>query len=69
LTPGPLQVRAHVQFMLARRDQTLKDVVDVLRVYHDNIAEDTIDSSMAEDERGLSQKMILEGLLNFLESC
>jgi len=55
--------------MLARRDQTLKDVVDVLRAYHDNIADDVIDSSIIEDERGLSQKTILEGLLNFLESC
>jgi hypothetical protein len=55
--------------MLARRDQALKDVVDVLQAYHDNIAEDAVDSSMAVDERGLSQKMILEGLLNFLESC
>jgi len=62
-------IRAHVQFMLARRDQALKDVVDVLRAYHDNIAEEAIYSSMDEDERGLSQKMILEGLLNFLESC
>jgi len=52
--------------MLARRDQALKDVVDVLRAYHDNIAEDAMDM---EGERGLSQKMILEGLLNFLESC
>ena len=55
--------------MLARRDQALKDIVDVLRAYHDNIAEEAIYSSMDEDERGLSQKMILEGLLNFLESC
>lgn len=55
--------------MLARRDQTLKDVVDVLQAYHDNIAEGATDSSMVEDERGLSQKMILESLLNFLESC
>lgn len=55
--------------MLARRDQVLDDVVDVLRAYHDNIAEGAMDSSMVEDERGISQKMILEGLLNFLESC
>jgi len=57
--------------MLARRDQALKDVVDVLQTYRDSIAEDAIDSSMVEveDQRGLSQKMILEGLLGFLESC
>jgi hypothetical protein len=55
--------------MLARRDQTLKDVVDVLQAYHDNVADEVIDSSIPEDERGLSRKTILEGLLNFLKSC
>ena len=55
--------------MLARRDQALNDVVDVLRAYRDSITEDASDSSMDEDERGLSQKIILEGLLNFLDGC
>ena len=55
--------------MLARRDQALNDVMDVLRAYCDSITEDTSDSSMEKDERGLSQKMILEGLLNFLDGC
>lgn len=54
--------------MLQRRFQSVADIVKVLQVYHDNIAEDE-DVSMDGDEPTLSQKSILAGLLTFLESC
>lgn len=51
--------------MLSRKSQSLRNVVETLRVYHDNIDEE--DSALkGEGEGGLSQREILEGLIGAL---
>ena len=60
-----LQVRNHVSVMLSRRNKTLKDIVDTLKEYRDNVA----DGETAEESDASSRRNILIGLLGFLESC
>ncbi|KIY74135.1 DUF1716-domain-containing protein [Cylindrobasidium torrendii FP15055 ss-10] len=55
-------IRTHALQMLARKSQTLDDVVKTLQVYHDNVDE-------AEEELpegGMTRKSILEGLIGAL---
>lgn len=60
--------------MLGRRSQSLADIVKVLQAFHDNVDEQgeqkPVDGMDVDGETGEpTQKMILEGLLGFLESC
>ena len=71
LTP---QARGHAQQMLKRKGRTLQDVVEVLKIFRDNIDEDDASTAAArqvEDSSDASppQKEILGGLIAFLEAC
>jgi beta-catenin-like protein 1 len=52
--------------MLSRRNKSLKDIVEVLRGFRDNVDDG---DKMDEGDGSISRKEILEGLLGFLESC
>jgi beta-catenin-like protein 1 len=52
--------------MLSRRNKSLKDIVEVLRGFRDNVDDS---DKMDEGNESISQKEILEGLLGFLEGC
>lgn len=51
--------------MLGRRDKSLKDIVKTLQVYHDNVDE----SDASKDSEDLTQKEILQHLMQFLDAC
>lgn len=57
--------------MLERKNLTLKNVVETLTTYHDNIDVDDSDESQGSDkiQAGMMQKAILENLIAFLEGC
>jgi beta-catenin-like protein 1 len=58
--------------MLDRKTKSLKDIVRTLQVHRDNVDDDVRTSSAdAEDdtERALSQRDILQHLIDFLDSC
>ncbi|KAJ3924055.1 Catenin-beta-like protein [Lentinula edodes] len=57
-------IRLHLSQMLSRKNQSLKDVVQTLRIYHDNVGED---SNSTYDAGSTSQKAILQGLILALE--
>jgi beta-catenin-like protein 1 len=52
--------------MLDRRNKSLKDIVDVLRVYRANVE---VDENDMQEDNANSQQEILDGLLAFLEAC
>ncbi|TFK23271.1 DUF1716-domain-containing protein [Coprinopsis marcescibilis] len=52
-------IRSHVLRMLSRRNQSLQNIVETLRVYHDNVD----DVPRPTDDQPLSQKEILENLM------
>ena len=51
--------------MQSRKSQSLRNVVETLRVYHDIIDEED-SAAKGEGEGGLSQREILEGLIGAL---
>lgn len=57
--------------MLERKNLSLKNVVQTLSTYHDNIDVDDSDESQGSDkmQAGMTQKVILENLITFLEGC
>lgn len=55
--------------MLARRSKSLKDIVAVLQVYHQNLGDEEDIVLDASDEPAPSQRMILEQLIAFLDAC
>ncbi|THH32917.1 hypothetical protein EUX98_g1307 [Antrodiella citrinella] len=60
-------IRTHIQRMLDRRNKSLKDIVRVLQIYHDNV-----DDAPAEDDGEtpqMSQRDILQNLMAFLDAC
>lgn len=61
-------VRAHAQQMLKRKGKSLQDVVDVLKLFRDNVDDDESEAALAEDASP-PQREILTGLINFLEAC
>lgn len=67
-----MQIRAHAKQMLDRRSKSFKDIVATLKVYRDNITEET-PASDAKDvdgqEAAPTQKEILGHLIEFLEGC
>lgn len=56
--------------MLTRKRKSLQDIIDVLKFFHDNIAEED-DLPQMEDggDASLPRRQILMGLIGFLESC
>ncbi|KAH8105853.1 Catenin-beta-like protein [Cristinia sonorae] len=59
-------VRPHIQRMLDRRNKSLKDIVQTLQIFHDNVDEG---SEPGGDDSQLSQREILKHLMAFLEGC
>ena len=56
--------------MLNRKSKTLKDVVDVLKVYRENVGDEAQQLLSEEDgEPSPPQKEILGALIDFLEGC
>lgn len=55
------QIRTHTLQMLNRKNQSLKDIVKTLEVYHDNVDDDT--DAVGEE---LTRKEILQGLISSL---
>ena len=57
--------------MLERRNLSLKDVVQTLRTYQENIDVDDSEESQGGDkiQAGMTQRAILENLVAFLEGC
>ena len=60
------QVRAHIQKLLDRKNQSFKDIVQTLQIFHDNVDEDTAE---ANTDGVPSQREILRNLIAFLEAC
>ncbi|TBU40110.1 Catenin-beta-like protein [Dichomitus squalens] len=58
-------VREHVRKLLDRKNQSLKDIVKTLQIYHDNVDED--DTTNTGDAP--SQREILRNLIVFLDAC
>ncbi|KAH9853480.1 DUF1716-domain-containing protein [Lenzites betulinus] len=59
-------VRAHIQKLLDRKNQSFKDIVKILQIYHDNVDEEPTD---ANPDGALSQREILRNLIAFLDAC
>ncbi|KAG9218906.1 hypothetical protein CCMSSC00406_0000980 [Pleurotus cornucopiae] len=57
-------IRDHAQKMLSRKNQTMEDIIQTLRIFYDNTDEDgmQVDSENGV-EKPLSQKDILQGLI------
>ena len=57
--------------MLERKNLSLKDVVETLKTYYDNIGVDDSAESQGSDkvQAGLTQRAILENLIAFVEGC
>lgn len=60
-----MQVREHIRKLLDRKNQSFKDVIKTLQIYHDNVDE----NSVANVEGALSQREILRNLIAFLDAC
>ncbi len=60
-----LQVREHVRKLLDRKNQSFKDLVKTLQIYHDNVDED----NTANVDSALSKREILHNLIAFLDAC
>ncbi|OCH94113.1 DUF1716-domain-containing protein [Obba rivulosa] len=60
-------IRSHIQAMLNRRNKSLKDIVNTLEIYRDNVDEGDSQPDVAEGS--LSQVEILQNLIAFLEAC
>lgn len=58
-------IRAHAKQMMDRRSRTFKDIASTLRVYHENVSEDDVDSEASDSVH--SQREILQHLITFLE--
>ncbi|TBU32778.1 Catenin-beta-like protein [Dichomitus squalens] len=58
-------VREHVRKLLDRKNQSFKDIVKTLEIYHDNVDED--DAANTGDAP--SQREILRNLMAFLDAC
>lgn len=59
--------------MLERKNQSLKDFISTLQIYRDNLDADTQSNDAATDhspeDGALSQKEILQHLIDFLREC
>jgi beta-catenin-like protein 1 len=62
-------VREHVELLLTRKGKSLKDIVRILKEYRENVGDE---DEAPKDDQGAdapSQKMILQGLIDFLDAC
>ncbi|KAI1795224.1 Catenin-beta-like protein [Ganoderma leucocontextum] len=57
-------IREHVRRLLERKNQSFKDVVKTLQIYHDNV-----DDNTANAEGAPSQREILHNLIAFMDAC
>jgi beta-catenin-like protein 1 len=57
------QVRNHMLQMMNRKNQSLQDIVETLKIFHLNVDDD---AKVDSDGGSLSQKMILQGLIESL---
>ena len=57
--------------MLERKNLSLKNVVETLRTYHDNIDVDNSPEGQGSDktQAGMIRSAILENLIAYLEGC
>jgi beta-catenin-like protein 1 len=55
--------------MLGRKTKSLKDIVNTLQIYRDNVDEDEKTLTVHDSERAPSQKEILRHLIDFLDNC
>ncbi|KAG2086225.1 Catenin-beta-like protein [Suillus discolor] len=66
-------IRGHITQMLERKNQSLKDIISTLQIYRDNLDADTQSNGLATDHApeggALSQKEILQHLVDFLHEC
>ncbi|KAN0097242.1 Catenin-beta-like, Arm-motif containing nuclear domain containing protein [Tylopilus felleus] len=64
-------IRAHITQMLERKNLSLKNVVETLRTYHDNIDVDNSPEGQGSDktQAGMIRSAILENLIAYLEGC
>ncbi|KAH0840137.1 Catenin-beta-like protein [Lanmaoa asiatica] len=64
-------IRAHITQMLDRKNLSLKNIVQTLITYHDNVDVDDSDESQGNDkiQAGTMQRAILENLIAFLQGC
>ncbi|KAG2042794.1 Catenin-beta-like protein [Suillus americanus] len=66
-------IRGHITQMLERKNQSLKDIISTLQIYRDNLDTDTQSNGAATDHApeggALSQKDILQHLIDFLHEC
>ncbi|KAF8305019.1 DUF1716-domain-containing protein [Clavulina sp. PMI_390] len=69
-------IRAHAQTMLARKSMSLKDIVKVLQAFRDSIGDVDISAEASTTttaepvgQDAQTQRAILQGLIDFLDSC
>jgi len=63
-------ILAHAQQMMSRKGRSIQDVVEVLKVFRDNVDETDVaaaETVQGEDDASLPQREILGGLIGFLE--
>ncbi|KAG6890575.1 hypothetical protein C0992_000583 [Termitomyces sp. T32_za158] len=62
-------IQAHASQMLRRQDQSIKDIVQTLRIFLENV-EDTSEPHLTDEDRNISpsQKNILEALITALDT-
>jgi len=60
-------VLTHATTMLERKNQSINNIVDTLKVYHDSIDGPTEEDASSRGD-ALSQKEILRALIGFLDS-
>ncbi|KDQ14244.1 hypothetical protein BOTBODRAFT_145829 [Botryobasidium botryosum FD-172 SS1] len=60
-------IRGHAQLMLGRKNKSLRDIIQVLIQFRDNIGDEA--DVIRGDDDAPPQKMILQALVDFLEGC
>ncbi|KAG5649019.1 hypothetical protein DXG03_000368 [Asterophora parasitica] len=61
-------IRTHALQMLDRKNQSLKDILNTLRIFHENVDDAPEALSSSDSEHAPSQKEILEGLISALDT-
>ncbi|KAG5634475.1 hypothetical protein H0H81_001811 [Sphagnurus paluster] len=61
-------IRTHALQMLNRKNQSLTDIINTLRIFHDNVDDADEDLLSSNDEQSPSQKDILKGLISALDT-
>ncbi|KAL0949510.1 hypothetical protein HGRIS_009562 [Hohenbuehelia grisea] len=61
-------IRIHVERMLGRKNLSVRDIVNTLRIFYENVDEEPNADGNDGPERSLSQKEILYGLISALDT-